>query len=450
MAGVVFTEKAGDRIADTVRWVEGERGRRPGGLVGGGLEPTFVRVTSSTADGDGNYPGTITVRSPDGDWQDYSDVKVKPLNGESLTSGTRYGCRGVGFAPGGEELYVPLAGTATAAAGGWDTIIADGPYDPDDVYGYWKGEKWVAGTGYVSVILYNPNSASDFEETRQTLNAGLAHYGAAGGISYLAVKVGTKTFEGDPVTYDLYHVDQQWNGMRFCVQNTWYHWPDIQTKWQPETPWLTLDFLSGLHLTPHEISGNYGPVLKIMPAGIGYHNEFDIYKWVQGGSLSSGHQFVNGAKGTSAWVGLQNWNPVAENAGLFICAPNLEAGPVALNDLPPMGCTCMFGDGTDAGSPYGNGAVMAHGILGDTVPVNLTNKSYTAIKAKYSGGTSGAVIFRTEAEGAYHPPDIVIGTDIGATGEIRNDDIGLLLTFQSGLLVSGTSGSGTTYDFGVW
>ena len=110
MAGVIFTEKAGDRIADTVRWVEGERGRRPGGPTGGGLEPTFVRVTSSTADGNGNYPGVITVRDHAGSWQDYSAVKLKPLNAESLTSGTRYGCRGVGFAPGGEELYTPLAG----------------------------------------------------------------------------------------------------------------------------------------------------------------------------------------------------------------------------------------------------------------------------------------------------------------------------------------------------
>ena len=175
MAGVIFTEKAGDRIADTVRWAEGERGRRPGGPTGGGLEPTFVRVTSSSSDGNGNYPGVITVRAPDGDWQDYSAVKLKPLNGESLISGTRYGCRGVGFAPGGEELYAPLAGGAAAGGGNVHARIKAASTPP----GYWLGKLvtwdasanvWVEGATWVALYApYDLYLLNDVQTTNDTV-----------------------------------------------------------------------------------------------------------------------------------------------------------------------------------------------------------------------------------------------------------------------------------------
>lgn len=180
MAGVIFTEKAGDRISDAVRWVEGERGRRPAGPVGGGMEPTLVRVTSSTADGNGHYPGVITVRDPDGDWQDYSAVKVLPLNGEVLTSGTRYGCRGIGFAAGGAELYTPLAAAAAAV----DSVVVQVTGELN-AWGYypakivtWGGSTWVDGA---SVYLHTANA--------ETL---------AVGKRYLAVKSGAQLL-GDAI-----------------------------------------------------------------------------------------------------------------------------------------------------------------------------------------------------------------------------------------------------------
>lgn len=109
VSGVIFTESAGDRIADAVRAYERWRGD-PAGATGRarGREPTIVRVASGTPDGSGHYPGTITLRDPHGDWQDYSAVKVRSLNGESLANGKRYACLPCGVVA-GVELYELLS-----------------------------------------------------------------------------------------------------------------------------------------------------------------------------------------------------------------------------------------------------------------------------------------------------------------------------------------------------
>lgn len=118
MSGVVFTPAAGERISRAVRWVEAQRqaGGSPLG-AGRGVEPVWVRLTSGTADGDGHYPGVITLYSGVAEaWSDYSAVKVAPLNGETLSNATRYAVRPSGRTPAGDELYTVI-GTTTTAAG---------------------------------------------------------------------------------------------------------------------------------------------------------------------------------------------------------------------------------------------------------------------------------------------------------------------------------------------
>ncbi len=126
MSGVVFTPAAADRIGRATRWVEARRqaGREPAG-PGRGVEPVWARVTSGTADGDGYYPGVITLRAgDDGSWSDYSAVKVGPLNGETLTNAARYAVRPSGRTSAGDELYTVIG--ATVAAGTIAVEAADG------------------------------------------------------------------------------------------------------------------------------------------------------------------------------------------------------------------------------------------------------------------------------------------------------------------------------------
>lgn len=126
MSGVVFTPAAADRIGRAVRWVESRRqaGDQPAG-PGRGVEPVWVRLTSGTADGDGHYPGVITLYSGVAEaWSDYSAVKVAPLNGETLSNATRYAVRPSGRTPGGDELYTVIG--TTVAAGTIAVEAADG------------------------------------------------------------------------------------------------------------------------------------------------------------------------------------------------------------------------------------------------------------------------------------------------------------------------------------
>lgn len=117
--GVVFTGSAADRIADAVRWVERHRGRNTQSGEGEAPSPpvVYARLTSGDADGSGHYPAVITLYSAaDAAWNDYSAVKVKAPNGETLANGTRYAVRPVGRTTGGDELYATLGGGEPAAS----------------------------------------------------------------------------------------------------------------------------------------------------------------------------------------------------------------------------------------------------------------------------------------------------------------------------------------------
>lgn len=148
--GVVFTPEAGERVARAVRWVEGQRGRpgAPAGLASV-AETVWARVTSGTADGDGYYPGVVTLyAAADEAWSDYSAVKVAPLNGETLTSGTRYAVRPSGRTAAGEELYTVIGTTVAAVAATASMVKAASDVEASD--GYYGGllVTPAAGGGY--------------------------------------------------------------------------------------------------------------------------------------------------------------------------------------------------------------------------------------------------------------------------------------------------------------
>ena len=106
--GKIFTEAASRRISAAVKWVEQHRGERPAASppAAPGVDPVFVRTTSGTADGSGNYPGVVCLYSATAAaWQEYSAVKLRPANGEALKNNKRYPARPSGRTAGGDELY---------------------------------------------------------------------------------------------------------------------------------------------------------------------------------------------------------------------------------------------------------------------------------------------------------------------------------------------------------
>src|SRR5262245_25357287 len=115
--GVVFTDRAAARVADATRWVEQERQRlfqQPGPAAETTAEFSFARVTG-TVDASGNYPAIVTAYDPtDGTFNDYGAVRLRPANGESLTSGVRYACRAVGKK--GTDLLYMVGAISGAAA----------------------------------------------------------------------------------------------------------------------------------------------------------------------------------------------------------------------------------------------------------------------------------------------------------------------------------------------
>ena len=140
----VFDAKSAQRIADATRWVERQRGQVPP-VTSGGVQttsPTWVRVTSSTPDGDGLHPGVVCLYSAsEEDWQEYSAVKVRGANGEGLVSGVRYPARPSGRTGDGDELFTVLQ------AIGDSLTVADASYTPE-----------VAGVtvlGFVDAGLYS-------------------------------------------------------------------------------------------------------------------------------------------------------------------------------------------------------------------------------------------------------------------------------------------------------
>lgn len=99
MAGVRIEEETAVWLIDQVSAYE--RGVVPGtdlarrrAVRGRGRAELFeARVTSVTLD-TGNYPAVITRLTDDGvTWEDFDEVRVKTLNGETLVSGRRYPVR---------------------------------------------------------------------------------------------------------------------------------------------------------------------------------------------------------------------------------------------------------------------------------------------------------------------------------------------------------------------
>ena len=393
MAGVIFTEKAGDRIADTVRWVEGERGRRPGGPTGGGLEPTFVRVTSSTADGNGNYPGVITVRDHAGSWQDYSAVKLKPLNGESLTSGTRYGCRGVGFAPGGEELYMPLAG---AAAGGGGNVYAriKAAWTPP---GYWLGklvtwdastDAWVEGSSWVAVYApFDQYLLNDFQTTNDTV------YPVYPLNDYLGVE-GYPLYLLPPTNLaigrtGLASTDAETNSVVSNVREIRIdrHLYADGARYNSGLEWTYIDPANGV----------FG--LSMTPAN------YNV-----GGGVSTGYQ---------------------EFGGLKVFVHGIAPGLIPTAEAPQLNTAIALPSGSIGLGLSGNGVrLTGYHATGDVD--NCTNLVFETDKIR---------LYRLLA-GSLYRPEIVVhsgsGWELGYSGTL----VDLGLTFVSGLLVGGSGGGG--------
>lgn len=106
--GVKLTEDFARRIARVVRWAEDRMMHEA--TAGRPTPPAppfeglYARVTSATADGDGNHPATITAFES-GAWEDYGEVLLQPLNGEALEDGRRYPCQPAGV-EGDDLVYV--------------------------------------------------------------------------------------------------------------------------------------------------------------------------------------------------------------------------------------------------------------------------------------------------------------------------------------------------------
>lgn len=159
---VVPSEDAWRRVQAAVRAHE-----RPGAPAGAGArtwqEPVWARLTSGTADGSGHYPAVLTLPDAAGAWQDYSAVKVAPLNGETLSNATRYSVRPSGRTAGGDELYTVIG--STAAAGGPVALVR--VKSDSGVANYWNARlvtwnaatnAWVEGDTDVIVYAYGEGS----------------------------------------------------------------------------------------------------------------------------------------------------------------------------------------------------------------------------------------------------------------------------------------------------
>lgn len=120
MATAHFSEEQARRIAEVVRYVEATRtaASQDAGDVAAPSEAIWVRVTSGTPDGDGNYPAEVTLWDQDGTaWADVGAVKLKSENASALTSGQRYTARASGYNAAGEAVFVTLPG-GTSGVGG--------------------------------------------------------------------------------------------------------------------------------------------------------------------------------------------------------------------------------------------------------------------------------------------------------------------------------------------
>lgn len=117
-----------DRFVRATRKVEqGEQGGAALGTPGPGGPRAECRVTSATADGNGHYPAVVTVFNGDTlAWTDYETVKLRPLNGETLTNGTRYPARAAGV-NGSDNVWLV---TDVPSAGGGSITLRESDLSP--------------------------------------------------------------------------------------------------------------------------------------------------------------------------------------------------------------------------------------------------------------------------------------------------------------------------------
>lgn len=147
--GVVFTGQAADKITEATKWTLAHRGAAGGPSDAGGAAPevVFVRVTGAVSSG--LYPGLVAHWDAGAeDWlEGATAVKLKPANGEALTSGLRYPARPSGLTGAGDHLYVtapmvsvPFYAKITSGNSAFgNPLLVAGPFD-------WEAVTPVAGT----------------------------------------------------------------------------------------------------------------------------------------------------------------------------------------------------------------------------------------------------------------------------------------------------------------
>lgn len=168
---VVLTDNTYERIKSAVGWAEGERTSVPKKTDHyPEVEPVWVKVTSGTADGSGDYPGVVSLYRADGHtWEDLTaTVRVRGISGETLTNGTRYASRPAGVTAGGEDLYVLLS---SGSSGGIHVATVDELFIP--------------------VVDCNPTSYLAFRDSR-----GFDLSVPAGGVAYLSLRLASYSATG--------------------------------------------------------------------------------------------------------------------------------------------------------------------------------------------------------------------------------------------------------------
>jgi len=170
--GIVLSENSAAHLKEVVR----DFNRGPSLLEGYG-EGIFVssgmqtcRVTSTTLDSNNNYPAVVTQWSqPTSAWVDFVAVKLKPANGESLTSGTRYDAYLAGENTTGELVYL----THVQGGGG----VAVDPSDMVDSNFPLITQTFEVYRGGLDPSLYPPSATGSclyqaFGMDNRTLNGG--------------------------------------------------------------------------------------------------------------------------------------------------------------------------------------------------------------------------------------------------------------------------------------
>jgi hypothetical protein len=176
--GVLFSAEAAERIAAATKWQEHwPRSRKPtrGTPAAPGAEVFLSRVTSSSADGSGFYPGVITQRQPDGSFVDFGNISIGSLNGSPLTSGRYYYVKGVDPNYAVDPAYLVLGGSSTIDLGSSDPgtgdTTQDFPFATSISVDLASGLN-LNGSGVILAQAASANHAGNISLVPQTLGAG--------------------------------------------------------------------------------------------------------------------------------------------------------------------------------------------------------------------------------------------------------------------------------------